>query len=95
MAADPSAKERRILRVMRNVLGNIVKDAAPRPGMPNPLQESTVDSIRDLFALIAEREAELADQAGLNRNEKPRFVDEPQDVAAVTLHRRDKNSKLN
>ncbi len=95
MAADPSAKERRILRMMRTVLGNVVKDAAPRPGAPNPLQESTVDSIRDLFALIAEREAELADQAGLNRNEKPRFSDEPQDVAAVTLHRPGKNSKLN
>lgn len=91
MSNETADKERRILRVLRTVLGNIVKDTAPRPGMASPLQETTVESIRDLFALIAEREAELADQAGLDRNEKPHYADEPQDTSTITLHRRGKD----
>ncbi len=95
MSDEASAKERRILRLLRTALGNIIKDTAPQPGMPHPLKESTVEGIRELFALIAEREAELADQAGLgDRNEKPYFADEPQDTAVVTLHKPGKN-KLN
>ncbi len=95
MSDDGLSKEQRILRVLRTVLGNIVKDATPAPGMPHPFQESTVESIRDLFGLIAEREAELAEQAGFNRNEKPYYVDEPQDTAVVTLHRPGKGKKPN
>jgi hypothetical protein len=38
------SKEQRILRVLRKVLANIVKDATPAPGMPHPFQESTVHS---------------------------------------------------
>jgi hypothetical protein len=87
MTVRDSSKEQRILRVLRTVLGNIVKDATPQPGMPHPFQESTVHSIRDLFGLIAEREAELAREAGLNINEKPYYTDEPRQNAEVTLHR--------
>jgi hypothetical protein len=87
------SKEQRILRVLRKVLGNIVKDAAPRPGRPNPLQESTINDIRDLFGLIAEREAELADQAGLSRNEKPYFGDDKRASKVVTLHPTRKTGK--
>jgi hypothetical protein len=89
------SKEQRILRVLRKVLANIVKDATPAPGQPHPLQESTIHDIRDLFGLIAEREAELAEQAGLNRNEKPYYADEPQNSKVVTLHRPAKDKKLN
>ena len=87
------SKEQLILRTLRTVLGNIVKDATPAPGMPHPFQESTIRSIRDLFGLIAEREAELAEQAGLNRNEKPFYADEPQDISVVTLHKRGEAGK--
>ena len=95
MSDEGSAKERLILRTLRTVLGSIVRDATPQPGMPSPLQESTVQSIRDLFGLIAEREAELADRAGLNRNEKPYYADEPQPTSVVTLHQPDKKNRLN
>jgi len=81
------SKEQRILRVLRTVLGNIVKDATPQPGMPHPFQESTVHSIRDLFGLIAEREAELAAEAGRVVNEKPYYTDQPRKSAAVAVHR--------
>lgn len=69
-------KERRILRVMRQVLGEIVKDLSPRPGREHPLSEQTIENIRGLFALIAEREAELAAQARRTVVERPYFSDE-------------------
>jgi len=80
-------KEQRILRVLRKVLANIVKDATPAPGMPHPLQESTINDIRDLFGLIAEREAELAAEAGLKTDERPYFTDEPRKSKTVLFHR--------
>ncbi len=87
MGIESVSKEQRILRVLRTVLGNIVKEAAPRPGVPRPLSDQTVADIRDLFGLIAEREAELADEAGLDRKERPHFTDEPRSTHAVKIHR--------
>jgi hypothetical protein len=81
------SKEQRILRVLRKVLGNIVKDATPAPGMPHPLKESTIYDIRDLFGLISEREKELADQQNPDRNEKPHYSDEPKKSNVVNIHR--------
>ena len=93
MNDETLSKEQRILRVLRKVLATIVKDATPAPGMPHPFQESTIHDIRDLFGLIAEREAELAEQAGLNRNEKPYYTDQPQNSKVVQLHKPAKGKK--
>lgn len=79
------SKEQRILRVLRKVLANIVKDATPAPGMPHPFKESTIHDIRDLFGLIAERERELAQAAGLTDNEKPYYTDEPPKAKIVAM----------
>ncbi len=95
MNDETLSKEQRILRVLRKVLANIVKDATPAPGMPHPFQESTIHDIRDLFGLIAEREAELAEEAGLNRNEKPYYTDQPQKSTVVQLHKPGKGKKPN
>lgn len=81
------SKEQRILRVMRKVLASIVKDATPQPGMLHPLSERTIQDIRECFGLISAREAELADNAGLSRNEKPFYTDEPQKSNVVKLHK--------
>jgi hypothetical protein len=86
MSNETNDKERQIMRKLRTVLGNIVKDTAPRPGFPTPLQEGTMLSIRELFAMIAEREAELARLAGVTAVERPHFADEPQETSVVTLH---------
>ena len=86
-------KEQRILRVLRKVLANIVKDVTPAPGMPHPLQESTVQDIRGLFGLIAEREAELAGENRADRNEKPYYVDQPQKNNVLKFHQLEKNQK--
>lgn len=87
MGIEDLSKEQRILRVLRKVLSNIVKETAPRPGVPRVLSDDTVADIRDLFGLITEREAELATEAGLERRERPRFADEPQTTHAVKIHR--------
>jgi len=87
MAEKELTKEQRILRVLRKVLANIVKDATPAPGAPHPLSEGTRTDIRDLFGLIAERERELANEAGLGSVEKPYFTDEPRTTNVVKIHR--------
>jgi len=69
-------KEQQILRAMRKTLGSIVKDTAPRDGVPSPLSDLTVENIRMCFGLIAAREAELAEALGLARNERPFYADE-------------------
>ena len=85
MNEEMLSKEQRILRVLRKVLANIVKDATPAPGMPHPLKESTIYDIRDLFGLISEREAELADQTKPDRNEKPSYTDDPRKSNVISM----------
>jgi hypothetical protein len=87
------SKEQRILRVLRKVLANIVKDATPAPGMPHPLTESTVHDIRDLFGLISEREAELAEESGKQINEKPVYAGSPTKTNVVKLHKAKKDTE--
>lgn len=91
MNDDNLSKEQRILRVLRKVLGNIVKDATPAPGKPHPLKESTVLDIRDLFGLISEREAELANLSTPDRNEKPFFSDEEKKSNVIQMPKSAKN----
>ncbi len=87
------SKELRIMRVLRKVLANIVKDATPAPGQPHPLKESTIYDIRDLFGLISEREAELAALEKPNRNEKPHYTDEPKKSNVIKLPKSTKRQK--
>lgn len=60
------SKEQQILRQMRKTLGNVVKDATPLGGRPNPLTANTIQDIKDCFALISEREKELAEKLGFD-----------------------------
>ncbi len=71
------SKEQRILVVMRKLLAQIVKDTTPGPGMRHPLSEQTIKDIRDCFSLIAARERELTEQAGIENKDRPHFIDEP------------------
>ena len=75
MEPEPRTMEQRILRAMRKVLANVVKDVAPRPGQPNPLSDATIRDIRECFGLIAARERELADALGLAQ-ERPYYPGE-------------------
>ena len=70
--------EQQILRAMRKTLASVVKDTAPRDGLPSPLSETTVENIRMCFGLIAAREQEVAQALGLSGNERPYYSDEEQ-----------------
>lgn len=77
--------EQRILIVMRKVLGSVVKDTTPPPGMRHPLSEKTIEDIRQCFGLIAAREQELAKEAGIDIKERPRYTDEPASSKIVSI----------
>lgn len=70
------SKEQQIMRAMRKTLTSIVRDVAPRDGVPSPLTPDTVENIRMCLGLISAREAELAEALGLARNERPHYSDE-------------------
>ncbi len=74
MDTEELSKEQRILRLMRKTLGNVVKDVTPRGGRANPLSDDTILDIRDCFALISERERELAEALDFDK-ERPYFAD--------------------
>ena len=85
--SEDSSKEREILMVMRKVLAQIVKETTPEfKTMKHPLSSSTIEDIRQCFALIAARERELADAAGAVR-ERPYFADEKPAAEVVPLHK--------
>jgi hypothetical protein len=86
MGIEGLSKEQRILRVLRKTLGNIVKDTTPRPGFAHPLNENTIRDIKELFALIAEREKELAREAGF-AEERPHFSDEQPAAQVLEFHK--------
>ncbi|MHB8416236.1 MAG: segregation and condensation protein A [Acidiferrobacteraceae bacterium] len=76
--SDPDlSKEERILRVVKIALTNVIKDTATMPGMRHPLQDSTIEDLRQSLALISARERELADAAGRPMAARPRYMDEP------------------
>ncbi len=68
------SKEQQILRVMRKTLGNVVRDVTPLGGRTNPLSGDTIQDIKDCFALISERERELAEKLGFDEA-KPYYKD--------------------
>lgn len=85
MNVEELSKEQRILRLMRKTLGNIVKDVTPQGGRINPLSESTIQDIKDSFALISEREKELAEALGFDQA-KPYYVDgEPPSAQVISI----------
>lgn len=91
--SDESAKEREILMVMRKVLAQIIKDTTPEfKTMKHPLSGSTIEDIRQCLALIAARERELADAAGIAR-ERPYYSDEKPVAEVVPLHKVGRVSK--
>jgi len=75
-------KEQRTLSQLRKTLSNIVKDVTPLAGNPNPLSNSTIQEIKDSFALISGREKELADKLGFDQA-KPHYADGEQPNASA------------
>ena len=85
------SKEHQILITMRQVLSSVIRDITPEPGMRHPLSEQTMEDVRQCFALIAAREKELSDEAGVPSQHRPRYVDEPAKANVVKFHTGNKN----
>ena len=81
--SDESSKEREILMVMRKVLASVIKDTTPQfKTMKHPLSPNTIEDVRQCLSLIAARERELAEAAGLGQ-QRPYFTDEKPRKAEV------------
>lgn len=76
-------KEQRVMRMMRKVLAEVVKDTTPKPGAPHPLRPETLGLLKDCFALISSREQELAVEQGMATDERPRYKDDAPSSAHV------------
>ena len=71
---------------MRKVLSSVVREITPEPGMIHPLSEQTMTDVRQAFSLIAAREKEITEEAGMPSLHRPRFTDEPKKTNVVKLH---------
>ena len=84
---SPSSIEQRILRAVKSVLTDVVKDTATAPGLQHPLSDKTIDNIRECLKLISARERELVEADGGTMSMRPRFVDEPSTTTVVPIDR--------
>lgn len=85
--SEDSSKEREILMVMRKVLASIIKDTTPPSrAMKHPLSEQTIEDVRKCLGLIAARERELADAAGIAQ-ERPYFTDEKPAAEVISINK--------
>jgi hypothetical protein len=85
MSEQESSREELILKAVKTVLTNVVKDTATAPGLKHPLGDNTLVGIRDCLSLISQREQELATEAGREMNMRPRFIDEPAPQGEVVI----------
>lgn len=85
MSEPELTKEEVILRAVKRVLTEVIKDTATEPGIKHPLSENTVNGLRDCLILISNREQELAREHGRSMNMRPRFVDEPKPQGDVVV----------
>ena len=80
------SKEHQILITLRKVLSGVVREITPEPGMRHPLSEQTMLDVRQAFTLIAAREKEISDAAGMPSLHRPHFVDEPKTSNVIKMH---------
>ncbi len=86
MPEETHSQEKRVLMVMRKTLARIIRDLTPADSAVRyPLSDETVEDIKLCFDLIAARERELAQAAGLKIKDKPHFVDEPKTTSVVSI----------
>lgn len=77
MSDQHFTKEKRVLVAMRKTLGGIIKDITPsNSAFKSPLSESTIEDVKMCFGLIAAREREIAEEAGVEIRDRPQFTDE-------------------
>lgn len=78
--------EKRILVAMRKTLSSVVRDVTPSsPAIKSPLSDATVEDIKMCFGMIAAREHEIANEAGVELNERPQYPDQQDKSNVVSL----------
>ncbi len=84
-SGPPESKEFQILKALKLVLTDVVKDTATQPGLKHPLSERTIEGIRQCLKLISARERELIEEAGKSMDMRPYYADEPKKNIAVPI----------
>lgn len=79
-------KELKILVTLRQVLSSVVREVTPEPGLRHPLSQKTMEDVRQCFLLIASREKEINEEAGMPSQHRPRYADDPTKSTVVKLH---------
>jgi len=87
------SKEFQILKVMKLVLTDVVKDTATQPGLKHPLSDRTIEGIRQCLKLVSARERELVEDAGKTMGMRPHYVDEPKKNVVVPITKIGHNKK--
>lgn len=87
------SKEFQILKALKLVLTDVVKDTATQPGLKHPLSDRTIEGIRQCLKLITARERELIEDAGQSMDMRPHYVDEPKKNVVVPITQISRNKK--
>lgn len=86
MSEQALSPERRILIAMRHTLARIIRDLTPTDATKHyPLTDDTVEAIKQCFDLIAVRERELLQAAGVENRDRPHFKDEVRTSQVINL----------
>lgn len=78
-------KEEEVLMAVKATLTAIAKDTYTPPELAHPLSKETINRIRECFSLVVKRQQELAASRGVEFNDRPHYVDEPNDTFIVSL----------
>ena len=78
-------REEEVLQIIKNTLTSIAKDTYTPPELTHPLSSDTINQIRNCFAVITQRQQELARARGEEFNDRPHYVDETNDTFVVSL----------
>ncbi len=90
MSEQELTKEEQILRSVKGIVTQVIKETATPPGMSHPLSEETIKAMRECLLLISIREQELAREHGRSMDMRPRYRDEPvkpNEAVVVPLHK--------
>lgn len=85
MSNKDISKEEEILQLVKDTLTTIARDTYTPPELSHPLSSDTINQIRNCFSVITQRQQELARARGEEFNDRPHYIDEPNDSFVVSL----------
>ncbi len=85
MSDQNISTEEEILQLVKSTLTAIAKDTYTPPELTHPLSSDTINQIRNCLAVITRRQQALAGERGEEFNDRPRYIDEPNDTFVVSL----------